>query len=87
MEAKCSLLRRNKDRQRDRKVTVKYLLQHLFCGIQFLSVFLQTELQIPNLFSLGLHLIRKHTYLYRGDKGMHISTSHPYSMCHLKNCM
>lgn len=40
-----------------------YLLKHLFGGIEFHLVSFQTHFQVPNLLSLGFHLVCEDTHL------------------------
>lgn len=43
----------------------EHLLQHLLGGVEFVPVFVQTQVQVSNLLSLSLHLVRQHAHLHR----------------------
>lgn len=60
----------------------EHLLQHLLGGVEFVPVFIQTQVQVSNLLSLGLHLVRQHAHLHRtrpagstfvGESGAYLS--------------
>lgn len=48
------------------QVKKRYLLQQLLCSIQLPLVMLQAGLQVPDLLTLNLHLVRENTDLEQG---------------------
>lgn len=48
--------------------TTLYLLKHLFSSIEFHLVSFQAYFQVPNLLSLGFHLVCEDTHLSREIK-------------------
>lgn len=48
--------------------TCPYLLEHFFGSIEFHLVPFQTHFQVPNLFSLGFHLVCEDTHLLQEIK-------------------
>lgn len=55
-----------------------HLLQHLLRGVELLPVIVQTQVQVPNLLPLSLHLVCQHTHLQEGQSPL------PSNLCAIK---